>query len=199
MLLTEIIKDLTVRAQIKPGDPMDLVKTFDVGGEQIKGIDCISRLISETISKAYKFSVVKVHLAQESVDFSSGPERMLKLEYRTKVINEIASKYRFLTSDMDFTNFEVWNSELKSNIFKNIIENPVTLSKLRNVDLSQYIPEISKKNDNQTMTSYNYEFYDTEKPDWADSRRLKGISFENGYLIVELDMPVKEVPVVKAE
>jgi len=194
LLLTEIIKDVEIRERIQLDDSHTLTNVYDIDGEKISGSQCVAKFIAETLAKGYKLTAEKVFLADEPVDFVTGPEQMLVILYKTRIINELASKYKLITSDESLDDLKTWEAYLKPEIFKEILANPTTLSKMQEIDLNEFLPKLKKTNKDQTVTSYKYKFYEAEKPEWADNKRLKFVSFINGYLKIKIDLPVQEVP-----
>jgi len=194
LLLTEIIKDLNVRKAIRLDNSLDLADTYDVDGEKLTGIQCVSKFVAESLAKGYKLSAKRMSLGDEPIDFSTGPEQMLKILYSTRIINEIASKYKLITTDESLANLETWENYLKPGIFNEIIGNPMALNKMQEIDLNEHLPKLQKTNKNQTVTRYKYKFYEAEKPEWANNDRLKYVDFSNGYIEIEIELPVQEVP-----
>jgi len=86
-----------------------------------------------------------------------------------------------------------------SMIFSTIVNSQDVYRKLKAVKLNDFLGQKLKKNNDESFSRYEYQFYDQERPDWSDNQRLREVEFNNGYLVVIFDMPVFEVKVEKKE
>jgi len=195
MLLTEVIENIRLHTKIDPADLASINKVYKVKEEELQGFECLSRAISETIAKGYDFAAIEAQKAKESPSLLTGPAEYLEITYKTKVINDIAIKYKVQTdSDTDFNeNKELWLSILQPSIFKSLFEEGECSKRLKDVDLSELIGKRTKKKDYKSFDSYKYVFYPSEDKQWANPLRLKSIKFTGSHMLMIIDMPVKEV------
>lgn len=194
ILLTEILDNIEVPNRIKLEDPDSLAKTYSIDGGEINGYEAISKLVNETFKMAYNLKLEDVSRSNKDIDLTTGPEAYLVFKYKTKIVNQLASKYKFITKEVKMDLLETWNNFLKPSIFKEIIEDPETLNKLQDFNIDDFIPVKKKENDDQTVTSYSYYFYEEEKPEWKNNNRLKSVSISESHFSLEIELPVKLEP-----
>lgn len=201
MYLTEILKDINLSYFIDLEDPESLSRTYKINDEkEIQGSECIGETIAETIGRGFNIGIEKVtDISGAKSKFTEGPEKYIKINYKVKIINEIAFKYKVYTKNATLTLFDTWEGFLKPNIFYSILNNANAINKLHNFELNEFIPEWEKTNPDQTVTSYKYAFYPSEESGWANPQRLQFVKFNNGYIELEIEMPVKEVKTIPKE
>lgn len=193
MNLTEILQNISLENLINLSDHKDLSKIYKIENSDVQGKDCVGEFVAQSFAKGYNLEIQKVILSNKDINFVTGPENYLEITYSTKVIHELAYKYKVLTKDLVLNTLPTWEGFLKSSIFYAILNNPTTINKLQNFDLTNFLPQWKEKNPDATLTSYKYEFYEDEKPDWADPERLSVVKFDKGYIIITINMPVKEI------
>jgi hypothetical protein len=197
--LTEIIQNVEVPDRIRMDDSNSLSKVYDIGEEKLHGYECIGKVFSEMLAKGYNLSVEGMIKSSKQIDFVTGPEQYLTIKYKAKIINEVASKYKIITNDTNLELLDTWQGFLRTSIFNEIMDNPATINKLQDFDISEYVPLRKKENNDQTTTSYSYEFYEAEKPEWRNSERLHAAVLSKGFVLIQIDLPVKEVKTAPKE
>lgn len=192
MQLSEIIQNINLNYFIDISDPSSLSNIYTVDNSQLQGSKCVGNAIAEMFARGYELSIQDVIPLPDTQDFTTGPEKTLEIHYKTKVINEIALKYKIYTENGALSNLDTWEGYLKPNIFFSIINSAKTMNKLTDFDLEEHIPTWKKENPDQTVTHYKYDFYPSEKPEWANPERLTSVGFKDGYILLKIKIPVKE-------
>jgi len=197
--LTEILKNIDYQYGINPSSEEDLLKIYETDQGNRTGIDMLSDFICKTIGKGYKDKIKRINRSSRKLDFVTGPEDMLEIEYEFKVINEEAIKNKVITKDMVLQEMNTWETILRPGIFKNLIDTSACYNGLTKFQIDEHMPRIKKANNDATFTTYKYVFYQTEKPEWKSPERLQSLSFKNGYIRLKVDMPVKQEAVIPAD
>lgn len=207
MLLTEIL-DVNLGYLIDIKDPKSLSKVYDVDGEKLPGNECISKFIEETLENSsteyetpetekgaalFRLYIDDAGPSNVETPLAVGPNRYLTMRYKTKIRHGAALKYKLITKDTNLSDKDTWEAYIRPNVFFSLINNEKIYSKLKSVQLNDFLGQKLKKNNDESFTRYEYSFYDEERPDWADNSRLREIQFDKGFLILTIDMPVYEV------
>jgi hypothetical protein len=198
-LLTEILQDINYKEGIVLDDESSLLNKYEIEGEEIQGFVAVSRFISETFERNFKTIIENIKKSDLPIDFKTGPEDLLDILYKTKVVNEVAFKYKLVTKNKDLTSLPTWEDYLKPNIFKEIIKNQSAMRVLTSFNIDEYMPKWRKENQDKTFTTYKYTFYSAEKEQWQSVNRIQEVKFQDGYIVMKITMPVKEEKVIPEE
>jgi hypothetical protein len=207
MLLSEIL-DVKLNFNIDVDDRTSLTKTYIVDKKKITGADCVSGFIIDTLSDSvsefsdqltkekntalFKITIEDVVPSDKETPLTIGPNRYITILYKVKIRNGIALKYHLITNNGSLKDKETWEAYLRPSIFFAILNNQDVANKLKEVKLNDFIGQKKKKNNDMSFTRYEYAFYNEEKAEWADNNRLKDVYFKDGYLYINMDMPVFE-------